>query len=79
MLRERARKIDAVQERFGRAVSWFMLAMVVVVFTDVLFRYLFDKSSVFTQELEWHLFGRVYLLAAGYTMLHDEHPGGRKA
>jgi TRAP-type mannitol/chloroaromatic compound transport system permease small subunit len=73
MLREVARKIDAFQERFGQAVSWFMLAMVVVVFGDVLARYLFNRSSVFTQELEWHLFGFVYLLAAGYTMLYDEH------
>ena len=73
MLRELARKIDAFQERLGRAVSWLMFAMVVVVFSDVIFRYLFNKSSVFTQELEWHLFGLVYLLAAGYTMLYDEH------
>ena len=25
------------------------------------------------QELEWHLFGVVYMLGAGYTMLYDEH------
>lgn len=73
MLRELARKIDAFQERFGQGVSWLMFAMVVVVFSDVIFRYVFNKSSVFTQELEWHLFGLVYLLAAGYTMLYDEH------
>jgi TRAP-type mannitol/chloroaromatic compound transport system permease small subunit len=73
MLRELARRIDAFQERFGQAVSWLMFGMVVVVFGDVLFRYLLNRSSVFVQELEWHLFGLVYLLAAGYTMLHDEH------
>ena len=73
MLRELARKIDAFQERFGQAVSWLMLAMVVVVFGDVISRYLFNRSSVFVQEAEWHLFGMVYLLAAGYTMLYDEH------
>lgn len=73
MLRELARKIDALQERIGRGVSWLMFGMVVVVFSDVVFRYVFNKSSVFTQELEWHLFGLVYLLAAGYTMLYDEH------
>jgi TRAP-type mannitol/chloroaromatic compound transport system permease small subunit len=73
MLREVARKIDAFQERIGHGVSWLMFAMVVVVFGDVILRYLFNKSSVFTQELEWHLFGLVYLLAAGYTMLYDEH------
>src|SRR5882724_13548282 len=73
MLRELARKIDAFQEWFGRGVSWIMLLMVLVVFFDVVMRYAFNKSSVFTQELEWHLFGVVYLLGAGYTMLYDEH------
>ena len=72
-LRELARRIDAFQDRFGRGVSWIMLLMVLVVFFDVIMRYAFSKSSVFTQELEWHLFGVVYLLAAGYTMLYDEH------
>ena len=73
MLRDLARKIDAFQERFGNAVSWLMFGMVAVVFGDVIFRYLFNRSWVIVQELEWHLFGLVYLLAAGYTMLYDEH------
>lgn len=68
-----ARRIDAFQDLFGRAVSWLMLLMVLVVFTDVILRYVLNMSFVFTQELEWHLFGMVYLLAAGYTMLYDEH------
>jgi len=73
ILRRFARKIDAFQERWGIGVSWLTLGMVLIVFGDVVFRYLFNKSWVFTQELEWHLFGPVYLLAAGYTMLHNEH------
>jgi TRAP-type mannitol/chloroaromatic compound transport system permease small subunit len=72
-VRELARRIDRFQERVGRTVSWLMFGMVVVVFGDVIFRYLFSRSWVWVQELEWHLFGLVYLLAAGYTMLHDEH------
>lgn len=72
-MRALARWIDAFQDRFGRAVSWLTLAMVVVVFGDVLSRYLFRTTSVAVQELEWYLFGTVYLLAAGYTLLYDEH------
>ena len=72
-MRELARRIDALQDRFGRGVSWMMLAMVVVVFGDVLSRYLFRTTYVFVQELEWYLFGASYLLAAGYTLLFDEH------
>ena len=73
MLRELARRIDALQERVGRFTSFVMLVMVLVVFSDVVLRYGLRKSSVFMQEMEWHLFGISYLLAAGYTMLYDEH------
>lgn len=73
MLREVARRIDAFQERFGRAVSWLMLLMVLVVFGDVISRYALNRTYVFVQEFEWYLFSLVYLLAAGYTLLHDEH------
>jgi TRAP-type mannitol/chloroaromatic compound transport system permease small subunit len=73
MLRQLARLIDAVQERVGRFTSFVTLAMVLVVFTDVVMRYGFSRSSVFMQEMEWHLFAVGYLLAAGYTMLYDEH------
>lgn len=73
MLRELARRIDAFQERFGNGVSWLTFGMVLVVFGDVIFRYAFNRTWVFVQELEWYLFAMVYLLAAGYTLLHDEH------
>ena len=70
-IRELARRIDAFQDRFGRGVSWLMLAMVLVVFFDVIMRYAFRTSAVLLQELEWHFFGLVYMLGAGYTMLYD--------
>jgi TRAP-type mannitol/chloroaromatic compound transport system permease small subunit len=72
-MRELAHRIDRFQERFGRGVSWLSLAMVLVVFTDVVTRYAFRTTSGAMQELEWYLFGTLYLLAAGYTLLHDEH------
>lgn len=72
-MRELARWIDRAQDRFGRGVSWLSLAMVLVVFGDVVLRYAFRVTSGATQELEWYLFGTLYLLAAGYTLLYDEH------
>jgi TRAP-type mannitol/chloroaromatic compound transport system permease small subunit len=73
LLRELARKIDAAQDWFGRALSWLMLVMVLVVFTDVVMRYLFQRTYVFTQEFEWYLFAFTYLMGGGYVMLWDEH------
>jgi TRAP-type mannitol/chloroaromatic compound transport system permease small subunit len=72
-MRRLARRIDAWQDAFGRGVSWLMLLMVLVVFSDVLMRYAINTSYVFMQEFEWYLFGIVYLLAGGYTMLYNEH------
>ncbi len=67
------RWIDGLNEWIGRGVAWVTLALVLVIFVDVIMRYLFNTSFVFTQELEWHLFGFIFLIGAGYTLLHDGH------
>ncbi len=72
-LRSIANVIDKINEHVGRFVSWVTVLLVVVVFSDVVMRYVFQVSFVFTQELEWHLFGFIFLIGAGYTLLHDSH------
>jgi TRAP-type mannitol/chloroaromatic compound transport system permease small subunit len=57
----------------GEGVSWVTLGLVLVVFIDVVMRYGFNTSFVFTQELEWHLFAFIFLIGAGYTLLTDDH------
>jgi TRAP-type mannitol/chloroaromatic compound transport system permease small subunit len=66
-------KIDRVNEYVGRVVSWATLLLVVVTFTDVVMRYFFNTSYVFTQELEWHIFAFIFLMGAGYTLKKDGH------
>ena len=73
VLRSFCNCIDAVNEWMGRLAGWVTLGLVLVVFVDVVMRYLFNTSYVFTQELEWHLFGFIFLIGAGYTLLHDGH------
>ena len=65
--------IDKINEWVGRGVAWVTLVLVVVIFIDVVMRYLFNTSYVFTQELEWHLFAFIFLIGAGYTLLQDGH------
>jgi TRAP-type mannitol/chloroaromatic compound transport system permease small subunit len=65
--------INRLNESIGRGVSWVSLIMVLIVTIDVIMRYAFNKSFVFVQELEWHLFGVLFLIGAGYTLLHDAH------
>jgi TRAP-type mannitol/chloroaromatic compound transport system permease small subunit len=65
--------IEAINEYLGRVISWITFGLVVLVFTDVVMRYVFQTSFVFVQEMEWHLFSIIFLFGAGYTLLHDEH------
>ena len=68
-----SRWITALNLVVGRIVSWATFIVVLVVFVDVVMRYAFNTSFVFTQELEWHLFGFIFLMGAGYTLLKDGH------
>jgi TRAP-type mannitol/chloroaromatic compound transport system permease small subunit len=65
--------IDTFTETSGKAVSWLVLAMVVLICYDVAMRYLFQQGSVALQELEWHLFALLFLLGGAYTLKHDDH------
>jgi len=65
--------IESVNEAVGRGVSWVTLGLVSVVFADVIMRYALGISFVFVQELEWHLFSVIFLIGAGFALLHDEH------
>jgi TRAP-type mannitol/chloroaromatic compound transport system permease small subunit len=65
--------IDALNSWVGRFVAWTTGLVVCVVFVDVVMRYAFKTSYVFTQELEWHLFAFIFLMGAGYTLLKDGH------
>jgi TRAP-type mannitol/chloroaromatic compound transport system permease small subunit len=73
VLRTLSEWIDTLNEWVGIFVGWVTLGLVLVVFTDVVMRYLFKTSYVFTQELEWHLFAFIFLIGAGYTLRHDGH------
>ncbi len=68
-----SRAIDALNERIGRAVTWLVLAMALVSTFNAVARYLFNRSSNAWLELQWYLFAAVFLLCAGYTLLHNEH------
>ena len=68
-----SRLIDALNDRVGRAVAWLVLVAVLVSSGNALFRYAFNLSSNAWLEIQWYLFAAVFLLAAGYTLKHDEH------
>ncbi|WP_029915510.1 TRAP transporter small permease subunit [Pelobacter seleniigenes] len=67
------RLIDGLNTRVGHFTSWLSTLLVVIVCYDVFTRYFLRKSSVAVQELEWHIFAVLFLIAAAYTLKEDSH------
>lgn len=68
-----SRWIDRLSEFVGRWVAWLILAAVLISAVNAAVRKLFNMSSNGFLEIQWYLFAAVFLLAAGYTMLRQEH------
>jgi|SRR5690554_349997 TRAP-type mannitol/chloroaromatic compound transport system permease small subunit len=68
-----SRLIDALNERIGQTVLWLTLIVVFVSAGNAVVRKVFHTSSNAWLELQWYLFGAIFLLAAGYTFLRNEH------
>jgi TRAP-type mannitol/chloroaromatic compound transport system permease small subunit len=68
-----SRGIDAVSAFIGGCVIWLILAAVLVSAVNAVVRKGFDMSSNAWLELQWYLFGAVFMLAAAYTLQRNEH------
>jgi len=68
-----SRLVDGLNERIGKSVAWLVLVAVLVSAINAIVRKLFNLSSNAWLELQWYLFSAVFLLAAGYTLLRDDH------
>lgn len=72
-LEDIADSIDRLNDRFGRALSWLVLLLVVVTASVAVLRYVFAAGWVWMQDAYLWINGAMILLAAGYTLLHDQH------
>ncbi len=68
-----SRVIDAIIFRIGKTLAWLILAAVIVSAVNAVIRKLFDVSSNSWLELQWVLFGAVFLIVASWTLLENEH------
>ena len=68
-----SRAIDALNQRIGKSIAWLILVVVLISATNATVRKLFDTSSNAWLELQWVLFGVVFLLCAPWTLLSNEH------
>ena len=68
-----SRVIDAINFRIGKILAWLILAAVIVSAVNAVIRKVFDMSSNAWLELQWVLFGAVFLIVASWTLLANEH------
>lgn len=68
-----SRLIDNLNTKVGQTVTWLTLIVVLVSAGNATVRKVFHSSSNAWLELQWYLFGAIFLLAAGYTFLRNEH------
>ncbi len=62
--------LESIIERLGVIARYSLLALVLLVASNVLLRYFFSISPVPLQEFEWHLISPIALLGISYALKH---------
>lgn len=66
-------RIDRINRFIGTKISWLVLVAILISAGNAIIRKTFDMSSNAWLELQWYLFGTVFLLAAAYALLCNDH------
>lgn len=68
-----SRAIDTLNGRLGQIIAWGLLGAVVVSSANAIVRKVWNTSSNSWLEIQWILFGAVFLLCAAWTLMANEH------
>jgi len=68
-----SRLIDTITEFIGKSAIWLVLVVVLISAGNALMRYTINYSSNAYLEIQWYLFGLIFLSCSGYTLLRNEH------
>ena len=71
MLSRLEKWINKISDGCGILASTLFVLMLFNVFYDVVARYWFNQVSIGMQEMEWHLFAAMFLIAIPYTIRTD--------
>ena len=73
ILRAFLKFIDAVNDRVGNLLSYFLFFFFVLLLMEVILRYFFNSPTVWANELAQMLFGGYAILAGGYILRTGGH------
>ena len=68
-----SRGVDWLSTQIGKYVIWLILASTLISAVNAIVRKAFNISSNAFLEVQWYRFAASFLLAAGYTLLQNEH------
>ena len=68
-----SRVIDSINERLGKVIAWAIVVAILVSAINAIIRRVFGVSSNAWLELQWYLFGAVFMLCAAWTLKVNEH------
>ena len=68
-----SKAVDWLNTQVGKYAIWLILAATVVSGVNAVIRKVFNMSSNAYLEVQWYFFAASFLLAAGYTLLNNEH------
>ena len=68
-----SKAIDWLNETVGRCVLWLVLVVALISAFNAIYRWLFSNSSNSLLEIQWYLFGAIFLLCGAYTLKHEGH------
>ena len=65
--------VDWLTEQVGQTLKWLVLFSSLISAGNALVRYSLHTSSNAWLEIQWYMFGAMFLLGAGYALKYDEH------
>ncbi len=68
-----SRTIDTVNKWIGRISAWAVVIAILVSAINAIVRKVIGTSSNAWLELQWYLFGAVFMLCAAWTLIDNEH------
>jgi TRAP-type mannitol/chloroaromatic compound transport system permease small subunit len=65
--------VDTINTYLGRAAALIIPIIMIIVFTEVVMRYLFNSPTIWAWDINIQLFALVVLLSGGFTLLNKGH------
>lgn len=65
--------LDKFIRRIGNITAWLSILLIIVIIVQVILRYGFGHGLVALEELQWHLYAIMFMIALSYDVVLDAH------